>query len=550
MILRLTFLFLFTFVNHLFVFCAQPQDTLGKRSYDYLYDRIDQNTGTLGVTCFLEAYLKKAKKEGNLKEIINGYNNFLYEVDPSQKLFYADSMIYAAERTDSNELIGSAILTKGIIYYQKKDYTKALDLYLIANRLIASTNSQYLKHKIQYNIAHIKYYLGFFNEALALYRSCTEYFKSENPRAYLNCLHSIALCYTRLGNYDESTEINSLVIQECIRLNDESIIPFILQTEGINDYFRKSYTSSIHKLKNSLSGLQEQNDFGNLSIAYFYIAASLWHTGKKEEALPYLLKVDRFFTDKKYIRPDLRRNYELLIDYYRDKSDKESELHYIKRLMQADRILHSHYKYLSGKVFKEYDTAQLVEAKNTIENSLRKERYLRILLLGLSIALLSATIFLIFRNLKLRQYKKNFERYKENTVMPVASNSSKEQRPNVSIELEQELLTKLERFENTQGFIKKDLRIEKLAVSFGTNYKYLSQVINYHKGKSYPDYISDLRIAYIIKKLEEESKLRHYTFAAIAEEASFGTAQQFTEVFKKKMGMPFSFFLEQLEKND
>jgi AraC-like DNA-binding protein len=154
--------------------------------------------------------------------------------------------------------------------------------------------------------------------------------------------------------------------------------------------------------------------------------------------------------------------------------------------------------------------------------------------------------YLAYRNVQLRRYKKNFEQYKKTNTIPEIESNSRIHRPNISDNLEQNLLKKLANFENAHGYLKKDLKIEKLAASFGTNYKYLSQVINFHKGLSYPDYINNLRINYIVKKLEEDSKLRNYNFGVIAEEAGFGTAQQFTDVFKKKMGMSFGYFLSKL----
>ncbi|ALM47424.1 hypothetical protein AMR72_00045 [Flavobacterium psychrophilum] len=206
---------------------AQRNDTLISKSYDYIYDRIDQNSGKKSVIHYLDAYLQKAKEEDNIEEVINGYNNYIYEVDYSQMVTYVDNMIYAAERSDSNELLGSAILTKGIVYYSRKEHNKALDYYLIANRLIATTKNDYLKHKIQYNIAHIKYYLGFYNDAISLFTACTDFFKKEDTRAYLNCLHSLALCNTKLGNYQESTEWNRLACEESKRLDDDSMLPYI-----------------------------------------------------------------------------------------------------------------------------------------------------------------------------------------------------------------------------------------------------------------------------------------------------------------------------------
>ena len=548
MTIRLTILFFFALFQPSLDLMAKGNDSLVSKSYDYIYDRIDINSGKKSVFRYLNAYLDKAKKEDNIEEIINGYNNYIYEVDYSQMLVYTDSMIYAAERTDSNELIGSAILTKGIVYYNHKEHNKALDYYLIANRLLASTDNDYLKYKTQYNIGHIKYYLGFYNDAISLFNVCLEYFREEDTLAYLNCLHSLALCNTKLGNYQESGEINRFALAEGERLKDSSMIHYIDHSEGINEYFRKSYGKAIIKIQSAIPHLQKKKDFGNLSVAYFYIASSYWELGKRELAVKYLLMVDQIFTDKKYIRPDLRRNYELLIDYYKSKGNRDAELLYVTRLLQADRILHSNFKYLSGRVLKEYDTTELINAKNKIERDFIRERVLRIGLLITAILFVPFTIYLIYRNGKLRQYSKNFERYKNKLSETEEIGSSKSQRPNIPEELENALLAKLQKFEDTYGYIKKDLRIEKLAITFGTNYKYLSQVINYHKGKSYPDYISDLRLAYIARKLEKDQKLRNYTYTAIAAECGFGTAQQFTDVFKKKMGMPFSFFLDELTK--
>lgn len=526
---------------------AQNRTDISSMSYESLDEIIEQHKGRSDVFLYLDAFLKKAKKEENLEEVIYGYQNYIYEVEYGQKLVYADSMIYAAKLTKNNDKIGSALLTKGIVYYNGRDHNKALDSYLAANMLIATGNDEYLKYKIQYHIAQEKYYLGFYNEAVSLFLKCADYFKKENSRAYLTCLQSLAQCYTRLGNFQESEEKIIYGFKESSRLKDFSITPYLYQAEGVNDYYRKLYPQAVGKIKKSLDDFMKDKDFGNLSVSYFYIASSYWDIGKKDLAFPYLLKVDRIFTDKKYIRPDLRKNYEMLIDYYKGKGDREQELLYTNKLLQADKILHTNYKYLSSRINKEYDTAKLINNYKEIKHDLKVERGMRISLLTVSILMVPLVAYLAYRNVQLRRYKKNFEQYKKTSTIPEIESNSRMHRPNISDNLEQNLLKKLANFENAHGYLKKDLKIEKLAASFGTNYKYLSQVINFHKGLSYPDYISNLRINYIVKKLEEDSKLRNYNFGAIAEEAGFGTAQQFTDVFKKKMGMPFAYFLKNLD---
>jgi len=282
-------------------------------------------------------------------------------------------------------------------------------------------------------------------------------------------------------------------------------------------------------------------------VAYYYLGACYWEIGEIDTALGYFQKVDKIFVDRKYIRPDLRRGYELMIDYYTGKNEKDKSLFYINRLLQVDKMLHTNYRYLSGKIFKDYDTAELERSKQTIENELKREKFIKATVVIEFSMMVPVMLFLLYRNYKLRQYKKSFDAYKERFTVPGTEKASTIKKPTIPEELERQLLDRLENFEKTNGFTKQDIKTDRLAAQFGTNSKYLSQVVNYHKGKSYPEYINDLRIAYIVKRLEEDIKLRKFNYSEIAKEAGYGTAQQFTDVFKRKMGMPLAYFLQQLE---
>lgn len=150
--------------------CAQKiefkiPDSLRSKDYDYLFERIEalEDDGAKQ-SLYLQSFLWKAKGEKKSKEIVNGYKNYIYYAPENLKLIYADSMVYAAKKSMDNALIGSAYLSKGVLYYIQKKHTYALDNYLIANNFISKTNDKYLAYKVKYNIAHIKYYLGFYDE--------------------------------------------------------------------------------------------------------------------------------------------------------------------------------------------------------------------------------------------------------------------------------------------------------------------------------------------------------------------------------------------------
>ena len=301
-------------------------DSLRTKDYDYLEERSYQvSKDSAAAAIYLNAYIRKPKSDKNGKELVNGYQNFLHQSSDKLSLIYADSMIYAAKKTNDNALIGSAYLSKGIVYYGQKKQNNALDNYIIANKFISKTNDEYLIYKVKYNIAQIKYYLKFYEEAISLLKECILYFKEENARPYLNSLHSLGVCYNKIGNYGLCSETNAIGISECKRLDNTAMIPYFMHSEGINEYFKKNFALAIDIIKPSLKEIIQNKDFANESVGNFYIGKSYWALDKPERAIPYFQKVDQTFNAKQYIRPDLKEVYELLLKYYRTTANSKAQ---------------------------------------------------------------------------------------------------------------------------------------------------------------------------------------------------------------------------------
>ncbi len=111
-----------------------------------------------------------------------------------------------------------------------------------------------------------------------------------------------------------------------------------------------------------------------------------------------------------------------------------------------------------------------------------------------------------------------------------------------------QLLDKISKFERSEKYLKTDLTLAKLAVSFNTNTKYLSEVIKYHKNKNFNNYINSLRIGYITRKLYEDSRYRRYKISSLAEICGYSSFRAFQTVFKKETGLTPSDFIENLKK--
>lgn len=527
-------------------------DTLQGKDYDYLFDRIEATAeDKVAQAHYLYYFLHKAKSESNSEEIVNGYKNYLHYAGDGLKLVYADSMIYAARLSKDNSLIGSAYLSKGIVYYGQKKHKYALDNYLIADNYISRTQDQYLIYKIKYNIGSIKYYLGFYDEAISLFVECRDFFRKKNERAYLNSLHLLGLCYNRVGNFGLCSEINELGIREGNRLENDEMHYYFVHSEGINEYFKKNYASAIQKITQSLPAINENKDFANMSVGYFYLGKCYWDLRKPDRALPYLMKVDRIFDDRQYIRPDLRENYELIIKYYKSRKDLPKQLFYIEKLLKADSVLDNNFRYLSTRVRKVYDTNLLLKDKKEIEDSFNKRRYNDLIFTGIAVFFFVVILFIAYRHIRSRNlYRRKFEE-----LMKQNGSAGRDEARNVSQGIDDIskdtvalILKQIEKFEREKKFLEKDLTTAKLAAVFNSNPKYLSKIIYHFRGKKFTTYIADLKIDYIISVLKEDQKVRRYSNGALAEEAGFTTTQRFAVAFFARAGCPTSYFIGELNK--
>lgn len=526
-------------------------DSLQTKSFQYLSDQVLLNReDKMKALQYSQYWLTKAKRENNLSQIPLAYNALLHSTPKEYQLVYADSILQSALVTKNDKIIGSAYMTKGIVFYENKLIKEALDNYLAADQYLLNVDDQYLKHKLKYGIGITKYYLGLYDEAISLLSECIVFFAEENDRAYLNSLHALSLSYSMIGNYNSSSLINAKGIVVGKEVDDYSMEPYFMLSEAVNLNVRKNYFKAISQLHIVLPKICKTSDFANQSIGNFYMADSYWELNKPTLALPYLLKVDSIFTVNSYIRPDLRKNYEHLINYYKNQNDKESQLKYISKLFQVDSLINTDYKYLSTKIFKEYDTAKLLHEKSIVEIAMKRQSIMYFVLLIASIILLT---ILTYRQLKIKNiYKKRFSELMDTNSKntPIASDVAKDDILEINAKVSSAILSKLEKFELQKTYLGSDMTLIKIAQLLNTNTKYASKIILQYRQKKTIDYINDLKIEHIISLLRNEKKYRNYTYESLAQEAGFGSTQNFTRAFKKRCGISPTYFIREIQKGN
>ena len=121
---------------------------------------------------------------------------------------------------------------------------------------------------------------------------------------------------------------------------------------------------------------------------------------------------------------------------------------------------------------------------------------------------------------------------------------------NLSIpkELAADILLRIEQFEAQKEFLNNTITLDSLAKKIKTNSNYLSRTINFHKGKNFSTYLSDLRIHHTIERLKKDKVFRKYTIKAIAFEVGFKNSKSFTNAFYKQTKLYPSYFIKELQK--
>ncbi|SHK90514.1 helix-turn-helix domain-containing protein [Chryseobacterium polytrichastri] len=503
---------------------------------------------------FIQPYINKAKKEKNYEKLVQGYKDAVfYTTSKDKKLMYSDSAIGAAKLSENKDLISIAYLEKGVVYYYHyKKYQQALNEYLLAYEYSKDTKNEFLKFQNLYYIGVVKSYLGYYLEAAELFKQCIDHYSSQaksnlhpneifnNKKGYLNSLRQLIICYRHLGKNKEADSAVEIGLSEVGNNKDYAQEKgYFLLSKGISNYKKNEYSAAIESFTQSLIPVKNSDDFAWLSVDYFYMGKSYLGLKNNSESILYFKKVDSIFQKNQFILPELRENYELLINHYKKEGDKEQQLYFTGQLLKADSIISKDFMYLSSKIHKEYDTKTLLDEKKKLEKT---NSWGSFIIIGLVILAIALAILLIIRYRREKDIQQKYILLEEK----FSTHHSVSEKPLPIIEDKrigldegkiEELLKKLKSFEDKKDFTQKGLTINKLANQMGTNSNYLSQVINDCKGMNFNKYLSELRINYITNLLFENKEYLKYGIETLAKECGIASRQNFSDLFYELNGI-------------
>lgn len=571
--------FKFTFIFQLFMrfllllfilffkisFALTYQENLKEKSLkEILALFFKQETDVKTMQNCAEELLRRGKKNNNYNDTAYGYF-FLERMNIGEKaLSYNDSVYKYFSKTNNNDFLMSTLLDRAnILNFDLNKKIDALNLYLeVYNNY--NNNDDFLRIDALQKIATIKSEdLGEFQESIKLFKKIAQYYKEnlnnqkfDGKEKYYWSLFTIASNYKDLHKLDSATYYNKLGYQLTKINNYECNNGLFILNQAAVETDKNNFYRSIDSINNVIPILKKCKLKGNLAAAYFYKAKNYQGLKKTILAVENYKIVDSLFSDSKILNPKFLGGYKYLINYYKNKNDLKNQLLFINKYLSIDSILQNKNNNYRDILKDKYEIPQLLFEKQKIIISLNKKSLSLKLYLIISISLILFLILILFYQYKKQILnKKRFNKIIEDLNIDKKNINTKENDLDeknriigMPIEVFDNIAEKLTLFEKQTKYIETSLTLEKLSSIFETNSKYLSKVVNIKYQKTFPNYLNELRINYIIKELNTNKTLRNYTINAISKEAGFNNADSFSAAFSKITGMKPSFFIKELNK--
>jgi AraC-like DNA-binding protein len=552
------------------LFAQVSKKELSKFTYDELHDRYFDNEKNqeIQLAC-TNAYLTKANRENNsIRKAKANYQFALlyYDTNPNKAIMFLDSVVKYSLNTNDKYFPAAAYCEKAEFLKKQFKFKEAMANYNLAEKIALKTNIDFYYNVRDYIGITKSEDLGQYNEALVIYKECFHYYQTKDIRSfkysnnYQDVIFGIADCYKSLNNTDSTSYYNQLGYNESNITKDEEYKYLFILNEGANQVLKKNYKAALDSINKALPKMIAYNNVGNTLASYYYLGKTYAGLGNKTLAANNFIKVDSIYKKTKDISTEFIDGYPYLINYYKNKGDKENQLKYLTAYMAIDSTLQKNYKELNTLVQKEYDTPHLFSEKESLIQSLESERTTSYWGIGgLLLVTISVSGFGIYQHSLKKKYRSRFEKIMNqakisnnpltdtpNKEIEIQTNNSKED-IGIAEDLINQILEKLKRFESKKEYLQSNITVQILSTTFETNSKYVSKIINTHKGKTFIQYINDLRIEYVIIQLQKENKLRRYTIHALALEFGFNNAESFSTAFHKKTGIKPTYFIKELE---
>ena len=277
-----------------------------------------------------------------------------------------------------------------------------------------------------------------------------------------------------------------------------------------------------------------------------------------EEAISCLREVEHIALDNG-MQSELIDNYRAMAQVYDAMGNRQmaEQLDYKFLKARDEFIQKSHAEMVEKSRFLD-EMRRVNDQVAQIQAKHERAHQLLLMMTLIAVIILIAMVLLVRSNIKQRNYIRHL--YEKNvqlldvkvTAEQPASHSIDKQEdsaPKYQSQLDQESKDRLfERIKNVMDDIaiicKPDFSLQQLAIQVGSNYKYVSQVVNESYGKSFKQVLNEQRVREACRILNDPNQSAHLTIEAIAANLGFNSRSNFTVTFKRITGISPSDFMK------
>ena len=287
-------------------------------------------------------------------------------------------------------------------------------------------------------------------------------------------------------------------------------------------------------------------------------AAVLAVMHRYEEAISCLQQVKQIAINHG-MQSELIDNYKAMAQVYVGMGNRQmaEQLDY-KYLKARDEFIHkSHAEMLEKSRFLD-EMSRVNEQVAQIQAKHERAHQLLLMMSLIAVIILIALVLLVRSNIKQRNYIRHL--YEKNvqlldvkvadTVLAAQPEGEQEDSaPKYQGLLDQEskdrLFNQIKRVMDDMSIIcKPDFSLQQLADLVGSNYKYVSQVLNECYGKSFKQVLNEQRVREACRMFNDTERYGNLTIEAIAANLGFNSRSNFTVTFKRITGISPSDFMK------
>ena len=467
------------------------------------------------------------------------------------------------ELNDTSMYYGKTLNRIAVVYYQKGDYEKSIEFFIETIDVYEKIGFQSGIATINNNIGALYHKLNKIDEALEHFKYAKKkYLSVKNYKQSMSVMNNISKIYEKKGELIKAKQCFIEIIYICDSTLNE------LQSAIAHDNLGLIYSkmgqmdSALIVVEKALEYYKRKGLKSKQMISYRSLAEIYKNHGKLTKEEEYLNKALVLALELK-MKDQIKKIYSDLAEVY-------FKLGKLRKAYQNQKLFNTY----KDSIFNEKNSKQIADLQTKYETTKKEKENLKLrsenelqkhsiekkntfiktfLIGGFIVMFLLILLFLEYRK-KDKAYQVLVKQNMKIAQKELADKKNPEESDIINPqEIEEQesnknLIDKLNQYiEEEKPYLQSDFSMDELCQVLQSNRSYISRAINTSKGKSFTDFLNELRVQEA-RRLLVDAKYKHITMEGIAQMSGFASRSSFYNNFNKCLGITPSYFRKSTKK--